>query len=200
MPACWAERKVELRYWIHSVLAAGCCRSRVFTPGQLAPFWGIHFCGLLDWICSESCSVNYFALSKIVLGLSYAIAILIYLWSSAHRIFEPWNSANTFHFVKRFLKNQIPRKHLIKLKEKLRVHWMFLNSQGIDEKLKCAVHILLLPVEREIHTVQWKIVFFIVCCWLGLIKGFTMVQKSYISWSNRSCSRNCVWVLSSLIS
>lgn len=179
----------------NSALAAVCYRSRAFSVGQFTLLWRIHLCGLLDWICWESCSLN-----PLLFKWNSAGFVLCYYHFDLFLERCPWNFwalqqckqfLFVFHFVKPFLKNQIPKKHLTKLKGKLGVYWrMFVYSQGTDEKLKCATHVLLLPVERELPTTQWKTILFIVCCWLGLIKGFTMIQKSYILWSNTSWSSN----------
>lgn len=148
----------------NSALAAVCCRSRVFSIGQFILLWRIHLCGLLDLVCSESCSVNPL-LSKwnsagFVLCCYSFDLFLEHCPQNFWALQQCKRFVLTFHFVKPFLKNQIPKKHLTKLKGKLGVYWRILiYSQGTDEKLKCATHVFLLPVER-FHATQWKTIFF----------------------------------------
>lgn len=151
-------------YPSNSALAAVCCRSRVFSIGQFILLWRIHLCGLLDLFCSESCSVNPL-LSKwnsagFVLCCYSFDLFLEHCPQNFWALQQGKGFVLTFHFVKPFLKNQIPKKHLTKLKGKLGVYWRILiYSQGTDEKLKCATHVFLLPVER-FHATQWKTIFF----------------------------------------
>lgn len=193
VPVHRAEWSPAWRYPSSSTLAVVSCRSRVFNIRQFTLLWRIHICGLLDWVCSESYFINSL-LSK----WNGAGFVLCYdnfdlflqccpqnFWALQQHKWFWW----VFHFVKTFLKNQIPQKHLTKLKQKLEVCWrMFVYSQGTDEKMKCAVHIFLLPIERELHSTQWKTTFFIVCFWSESIKGFTMIHKSRMLWSYRNWS------------
>lgn len=175
-----------------SALAALCCWSRAFTIGlstlkdSLMWFSGL---GLFRMLLCKPTSIQmkqWWVCSALFLWISY--------WNAAPRILEPCNSKEVlliFQFDKPFLKIQVSKKHLTKLRGKLGICWrMFEYCQGTDGSLKCALCVFLLPVEREFHASKWKIVLFIVFHWIGLIKGFVMVSKAYILWFNTSWSSN----------
>ena len=186
VPAQRADCNAVWRYLSNSALAAVCCRSRALSISQFTLLWRIHLRGLLDWFCSESCSINPLLSSRNVAGLFLERCTQNFWALQQHEQY-----LLIFHFVRPFLKNLLSQKHFTKLEKKLGVYWrMLLRSQGTDEKLKCTASVLLLPVERELHATQWKTIFFIVCHWSGLTKGFTMISKSYILWSNTSWSSN----------
>lgn len=77
------------QHWQQSAAEAGCS-----AYANLFYSEGFTYVVYWTWFVQSPAPQTHFSPSETVLGLFYAVTVLIYFWNAAPRIFEPCNSAN----------------------------------------------------------------------------------------------------------